>query len=112
MDNSGIMNPQATLDVNGSARVSGAIFTLNFTMTTTGTFSNVFQYVSPAIYIVSFSESMPYSTYGVFIFNPLEGAFSSISSNNITGQISGGYLQIKSTNGASYSFTVSVLRLV
>ena len=109
----GSTNPQYTLDVAGSVRVSGTIFTLNFAMTMTGTFSNVFQYVSPAIYIVSFSESIAYSTFGVFIFNPLEATnFVSLSSNNIVGQISGGYLQIKSANGQSYAFSVSVLRLV
>jgi len=100
------------LDVVGSARVSGIICTVSGTMTMLSTFTNVFQYSSTAVYIVTFCEYNKFTTYGTFIVNTMEETFNSLGSNNITGRFSGGYLQIKSDNAVSYVFNWSALRLV
>jgi hypothetical protein len=104
--------PAYTLDVAGSARISGSIFSSTSSVTITGTFSNIFTCSATGIYLLTLGNTgTADGTYGVYIILAREGGITALSGNNFTLQFSGLTIQAKSNNSVSYARTCNVIQL-
>jgi len=107
----GSATPSYTLDVVGSARISGSIFSSSVSVTFTGTFTNIFTCSTNRCYLLTMADNGPDGTYGVFLLIPTQNTITTLSGNNIILQFSGLTVQARSSNSVSYTKTCNVIQL-
>jgi len=108
----GSASPAYTLDVAGSARISGSIFSSTSSVTINGTFSNIFTCAATGTYLLTLGNTgTGDGTYGVYIIIAREGVITALSGNNFTLQFSGLTIQAKSNNSVSYARVCNTIQL-